>query len=174
MRSPFETQLATQQILNDDHIQWHNQWIYSSAPYPLQYVSHTYPEPYGGSSPVCPQPLPSLCPLYRFSLLYRTFVSPPSIPNARLQFSHLNEKPAIFPRGPPRKPKQSGFAIWVGNLPRDARLEDLKEFFAMEGLESVYLKRKSNCAFVNYSSQEACSKALRAFNGKCVFSSWVY
>lgn len=73
-----------------------------------------------------------------------------------------------LPRGPPRKPKQSGFALWVGNLPRDVLLEELKEFFALEGLESIFLIRKSNCAFVNYRTEEACSLALSTFNDKCI------
>ena len=74
----------------------------------------------------------------------------------------------LLPRGPPRKPKQSGFALWVGNLPRDVLLEELKEFFALEGLESIFLIRKSNCAFVNYRTEEACSVALSTFNDKCI------
>jgi hypothetical protein len=75
----------------------------------------------------------------------------------------------ILPRGPPRKPKQSGFALWVGNLPRDVQLEELKEFFAMDTLESIFLIRKSNCAFVNYKTEEACSTALSMFNDKSTF-----
>jgi hypothetical protein len=73
---------------------------------------------------------------------------------------------SVLPRGPPRKPKQSGFALWVGNLPRDVPLEELKEFFAIEGLESIFLIRKSNCAFVNYKTEEDCAKALSLFNDR--------
>jgi hypothetical protein len=72
----------------------------------------------------------------------------------------------LLPRGPPRKPKQSGFALWVGNLPRDVLLEELKEFFSLDGLESIFLIRKSNCAFVNYKTEESCSLALSTFNDK--------
>ena len=72
----------------------------------------------------------------------------------------------LLPRGPPRKPKQSGFALWVGNLPRDVLLEELKEFFSLDGLESIFLIRKSNCAFVNYKTEESCSLALSMFNDK--------
>ena len=71
-----------------------------------------------------------------------------------------------LPRGPPRKPKQSGFALWVGNLPRDVRLEDLKDFFALGGLESLFLIRKSNCAFVNYKTEADCAAALATFHDK--------
>jgi len=72
----------------------------------------------------------------------------------------------MLPRGPPRKPKQSGFALWVGNLPRDVRLEELKDFFALDGLESIFLIRKSNCAFVNYRTEDDCATALATFNDK--------
>lgn len=71
------------------------------------------------------------------------------------------------PRGPPRKPKQSGHALWVGNLPPGANVIDLKEHFsqgAPDDIESVFLISKSNCAFVNYKSAPACSDALARFH----------
>jgi hypothetical protein len=97
--------------------------------------------------------------------------SPPFLQNVPPSFSDepaaISSDPENFlPRGPPRKPKQSGFALWVGNLPRDVRLEELKDFFAIEGLESIFLIRKSNCAFVNYKKEEDCAKALATFNDK--------
>jgi hypothetical protein len=98
-------------------------------------------------------------------------LSPPFLSNVPPSFS---DEPAMIasdpenflPRGPPRKPKQSGFALWVGNLPRDVRLEELKDFFAIDGLESIFLIRKSNCAFVNYKREEDCAHALATFNDK--------
>jgi hypothetical protein len=97
--------------------------------------------------------------------------SPPFLQNVPPTFSDepaaISSDPENFlPRGPPRKPKQSGFALWVGNLPRDVRLEELKDFFAIEGLESIFLIRKSNCAFVNYKKEEDCAKALATFNDR--------
>ncbi|KAJ5674844.1 Nucleotide-binding alpha-beta plait [Penicillium maclennaniae] len=71
------------------------------------------------------------------------------------------------PRGPPRKPKQSGHALWVGNLPPGANVLDLKDHFsqdATEDIESVFLISKSNCAFVNYQSAVACAAALVRFH----------
>ena len=71
------------------------------------------------------------------------------------------------PRGPPRKPKQSGHALWVGNLPPGANVIDLKDHFsqeATEDIESVFLISKSNCAFVNYKSAAACAAALARFH----------
>ena len=72
-----------------------------------------------------------------------------------------------IPRGPPRKPRQSGHALWVGNLPPGATVFDLKEHFsreAMHDIESVFLISKSNCAFVNYKSESACAAAMVRFH----------
>ncbi|EME39976.1 hypothetical protein DOTSEDRAFT_137952 [Dothistroma septosporum NZE10] len=70
-------------------------------------------------------------------------------------------------RGPPRKPKRSGHAVWVGNIPRGASIEALKDHFssqATKDIESVFLMAKSNCAFVNYDTEEACVSAVERFN----------
>ena len=71
------------------------------------------------------------------------------------------------PRGPPRKPKQSGHALWVGNLPPGALVNDLKDHFSKDAtrdIESVFLISKSNCAFVNYKTEEACAAAMTRFH----------
>lgn len=71
-------------------------------------------------------------------------------------------------QGPPMKPKQSGFALWVGNIPMSATVVDLKDHFsrgASKSIESVKYIAKTRCAFVNYISHEACAAALDRFNG---------
>lgn len=71
------------------------------------------------------------------------------------------------PRGPPRKPKQSGHALWVGNLPPGATVIDLKDHFSREAtrdIESLFLISKSNCAFVNYRTEAACQAAMQRFH----------
>jgi RNA recognition motif-containing protein len=71
------------------------------------------------------------------------------------------------PRGPPRKPKQSGHALWVGNLPVGANVSDLKDHFSKEAtqdIESVFLISKSNCAFVNYRTESTCAAAMARFH----------
>ncbi|KAL9112492.1 MAG: hypothetical protein Q9227_003334 [Pyrenula ochraceoflavens] len=86
--------------------------------------------------------------------------------NISRQSSDTNLSPLI-PRGPPRKPRQSGHALWVGNLPPGATVYDLKEHFskgAMHDIESVFLISKSNCAFVNYKSESACASAMGRFH----------
>lgn len=70
-------------------------------------------------------------------------------------------------RGPPRKPKQSGHALWVGNLPPGTNIIDLKDRFSQDAtndIESVFLISKSNCAFVNYKSEESCQGAMTRFH----------
>jgi RNA recognition motif-containing protein len=72
-----------------------------------------------------------------------------------------------IPRGPPRKPKQSGHALWVGNLPPGATVIDLKDHFSRDAtrdIESLFLISKSNCAFVNYRSESACAAAMQRFH----------
>ncbi|KAH8145609.1 uncharacterized protein LAJ45_10410 [Morchella importuna] len=72
-----------------------------------------------------------------------------------------------MPRGPPRKPKQSGHALWVGNLPAGTQVMDLKEYFSREAkddIESVFLISKSNCAFVNYRTELSCAQAMERFH----------
>ncbi|KAI9745472.1 MAG: hypothetical protein M1818_001006 [Claussenomyces sp. TS43310] len=71
------------------------------------------------------------------------------------------------PRGPPRKPKQSGHALWVGNLPPGANVIDLKDHFSREAMHdilSVFLISKSNCAFVNYKTEASCAAAMSRFH----------
>ncbi|KAF2141686.1 uncharacterized protein K452DRAFT_32246 [Aplosporella prunicola CBS 121167] len=72
-----------------------------------------------------------------------------------------------IPRGPPRKPKQSGHALWVGNLPPGTTVVDLKDHFsrdATKDIESLFLISKSNCAFVNYRTEASCTAAMHRFH----------
>ncbi|KAL5121787.1 hypothetical protein ACEQ8H_000002 [Pleosporales sp. CAS-2024a] len=75
--------------------------------------------------------------------------------------------PSSIPRGPPRKPKQSGHALWVGNLPPGTTIMALKDHFSREAtndIESLFLISKSNCAFVNYRSEASCTAAMHRFH----------
>ncbi|EXJ81345.1 hypothetical protein A1O3_07635 [Capronia epimyces CBS 606.96] len=70
-------------------------------------------------------------------------------------------------RGPPRKPRQSGHALWVGNLPPSTNIIELKDHFSKEAtddIESVFLISKSNCAFVNYKTEASCAAAMTRFH----------
>ena len=70
-------------------------------------------------------------------------------------------------RGPPRKAKQSGHALWVGNLPLGTNIIDLKDHLARDAtddIQSVFLIAKTNCAFVNYKTAESCAAAMLRFH----------
>lgn len=72
-----------------------------------------------------------------------------------------------IPRGPPRKPKQSGHALWVGNLPPGTTVVSMKDHFsrdATKDIESLFLISKSNCAFVNYRTEASCAAAMHRFH----------
>jgi RNA recognition motif-containing protein len=72
-----------------------------------------------------------------------------------------------IPRGPPRKPKQSGHALWVGNLPPGTTVVSMKDHFSRDAtkeIESLFLISKSNCAFVNYRTETACTAAMHRFH----------
>lgn len=78
-----------------------------------------------------------------------------------------NSSLSAVPRGPPRKPKQSGHALWVGNLPPGATVLDLKDHFSRDAtrdIESLFLISKSNCGFVNYRTEDACASAMQRFH----------
>jgi hypothetical protein len=94
----------------------------------------------------------------QYSPDYSPRLSSQTIPNIQ-----LSADPDV---NPPRRPRQSGYALWVGNVPQNTRLQELTDFFAMDGIESVFLIRKSNCAFVNYNTQKTCEEALAAFHLK--------
>lgn len=70
-------------------------------------------------------------------------------------------------RGPPCKPRQSGWAVWVGNLPQYTTVCHVKDYFAAgaaDTIESVFLITKTNCAFVNYKTESACLEAIQRFD----------
>lgn len=73
-------------------------------------------------------------------------------------------------RGPPRKPKQSGHALWVGNLPPGTTVVALKDHFSREAtkdIESLFFISKSNCAFVNYRTEASRTAAMHRFHDSC-------
>jgi hypothetical protein len=54
-----------------------------------------------------------------------------------------------------------GHAIWIGNLPSQTDLMSLVHHVCKEaeGLESLFLISKSNCAFANYKDEASCLSA---------------
>ncbi|KAK4131988.1 hypothetical protein BT67DRAFT_426838 [Trichocladium antarcticum] len=96
--------------------------------------------------------------------------TPPQYPDSRTRQLQLQpgnrETNSVHPsvvRGPPRKPRQSGHAIWIGNLPPQTDLMSLVHHACKEtdGLESLFLISKSNCAFANFKDDRSCAAAQR-------------
>jgi hypothetical protein len=55
----------------------------------------------------------------------------------------------------------------VGNLPPATDIAALKDYFSTDArgeIESVFLISKSNCAFVNYCTEQACDEAMARFH----------
>ena len=66
--------------------------------------------------------------------------------------------------------------MWVGNVPADATHDEIWRFFiatpddsqqegSTNGVVSVFLISRSNCAFINYQSTEDLQRAITRFNG---------
>ncbi|KAL7788636.1 YT521-B-like domain-containing protein [Trichoderma ceciliae] len=64
-------------------------------------------------------------------------------------------------RASSRKPRQTGNAVWIGNLPPQTDLMNLVRHVSKEttGLESLFLIAKSNCAFANFKDETSCIAA---------------
>ncbi|OAA80648.1 YTH domain protein [Akanthomyces lecanii RCEF 1005] len=84
--------------------------------------------------------------------------TPPSVDTKRQQQNMV--------RGPPRKPHQSGHAIWIGNLPPQTELMDLVHHVCelAPGLQSLFLISKSNCAFANFKEEITSVEAQKAIH----------
>lgn len=95
-----------------------------------------------------------------------TSLTAAAVTRTRSNSSMRAMSPSVL-RGPPRKPRQSGHALWVGNLPPGTDIVDLKDHFsrdATDDIESVFFISKSSCAFVNYKSEDRCQAAMSRFH----------
>ncbi|KIY71142.1 hypothetical protein CYLTODRAFT_144494 [Cylindrobasidium torrendii FP15055 ss-10] len=67
---------------------------------------------------------------------------------------------------------RSEWVMWVGNVPNDATHDELWRFFTesdgsqtTNGVVSIFLISRSNCAFVNYDSDATLQRGIAHFNG---------
>ena len=98
-------------------------------------------------------------------------ILPYSPPGKHHQFNAAIS-PVTHPRGPPRKPKQLGHALWVGNIPETASIEHLKELYsvgAREDIVSVFFIPKSHTAFINYRNAATTKAAFERFEKAVLF-----
>ncbi|KAI0203956.1 hypothetical protein F4808DRAFT_416395 [Astrocystis sublimbata] len=84
-----------------------------------------------------------------------------NLPQGNNTMTDLNGARSNTVRGPPRKPRQTGHAIWIGNLPPQTPLMDLVHhvYATAPGMESLFLISKSNCAFANFQAEPTCVTA---------------
>ncbi|KAF8837842.1 hypothetical protein BDN67DRAFT_972384 [Paxillus ammoniavirescens] len=93
-----------------------------------------------------------------------------------------NERPNVrrpYHANPPAQ--RSEWVMWVGNVPGDATHDELWRFLKRpasptpgnerggvkeDGVTSVFLISRSNCAFVNFTSEEHLTRAIARFNGQ--------
>jgi len=99
------------------------------------------------------------------------FISGPS------SLGQAAEKPIIRRSYHPNPPAhRSDWVMWAGNVPSDATHDELWAFFNQDradpstdsadcGVVSIFLISRSNCAFVNYKSEEVLQEAIVRFNG---------
>ena len=120
----------------------------------------------------------------------RTFVQSPSTADTHelsntsaATPSHTHDHPLVrrhYHPNPP--PKRSEWVMWVGNVPSDTTHDELWRFLTHSaplspgsnntsrvkdsGVKSIFLISRSNCAFVNYRSEEHLILAIPQFNGR--------
>lgn len=141
---------------------------HASAPLPHMSMHAQYP--FSGGPPLDASQFVAMAPGHSLLPPAPAFgIAPGKHPDSHRRFSEDSETTAIPPylRGPPRKPKQSGYAMWVGNLAPAVTIVDLKDFFSRDAtrdIESVFLISRTGCAFVNYGSEASCMAAIDRFH----------
>ncbi|CAK5270600.1 unnamed protein product [Mycena citricolor] len=87
----------------------------------------------------------------------------------------ISSQPVRRSYHPAAPTQRSQWAMWVGNVPKDADQDELHRFFTQplgdgagalaHGVQSIFVLPRSNCAFVNYNSESALTIAIASFNG---------
>ncbi|KAH7885461.1 YT521-B-like domain-containing protein [Phlebopus sp. FC_14] len=92
-----------------------------------------------------------------------------------------NERPLVRRPYHPNPPlNRSEWVMWVGNVPADTNHDEFWRFLtrpestepgkdgdvADSGVTSIFLISRSNCAFVNFETEEHLSRAIARFNGR--------
>lgn len=68
----------------------------------------------------------------------------------------------------------AGFAIWVGNVPPNLTIYEFRDYFSdgfKDSILSVFPIYRSSSAFINYSSEADCQRALEKFDGQTLRNS---
>lgn len=73
----------------------------------------------------------------------------------------------------PRALQRSEHVMWIGNVPNNTTTAELMQFLSQmpaggSGIMSIFIIAKSNCAFVNFSTDEHVSRAVKTFSGMSI------
>ncbi|KAI9718336.1 MAG: hypothetical protein M1828_006738 [Chrysothrix sp. TS-e1954] len=153
------------QYLSPAQAVWPPLRSYPDQAYHSGYYSHPSQLPYTFAQQVVPS-VGRVPPMNRSASISRQPISTSTtyIDNDPSKYEVTGD---IKPRGPPRKPRQSGHALWVGNIPSGTTIVDLKDHFSRDltdRIESLKMISKSSCAFVNYRTQDSCVEAMNLFH----------
>ncbi len=99
---------------------------------------------------------PQYCSQHNSGAVGTLSIAPPPSRSVRSKASTL--------KGPPRKPKQTGYAMWLGNLDVSTTLEEILLHFSSPNLMSALMIKKAACAFLNYASEEDVLEAVSKYN----------
>ena len=103
---------------------------------------------------------------------------PPSPANTSLR-SHSDRPLVRRPYHPNPPAHRSEWVMWVGNVPDNTSHDELWRYLTLppspgsdpsesvdNGVSSIFLISRSNCAFVNYETEESLRRAITWFNGQ--------
>lgn len=137
---------------------------YTTAPAPNH---HPHSRHHSYSSPVTPNPSSPIGHPSRGVETLHHLIPAGGVPPTAAPPNSTSAVPGAgyfsVPRGPPKKPKKSGYALWVGNLPPNTTLFELCALFGTNEIQSIFLIQRTLCAFVNYKSEEALIQGKKMF-----------
>ncbi|CAN6674999.1 hypothetical protein TRVA0_077S00254 [Trichomonascus vanleenenianus] len=140
--------------------------VHLAMPMPFVPMGYYYSQPAFGQQQLMYQnPLATaMATRYFYNSLLHTAVYPSRYESdSPSSATNSSDNNAVIPRGPPKKPPQSNYAIWVGNLHPETSILDMCHAFGTNDIQSIFLIRQTKCAFVNYSSEEAVQLGMDRF-----------
>ncbi|CAL8376613.1 unnamed protein product [Gadus morhua 'NCC'] len=116
-------------------------------------------------SPGPPNTLPSAFPTeHQQSPVRKPFTQ--NTPHVGPKAAHNPPPPVKTGQEAPKPPAGELFPIWVGNLLPTATVSSLSDLFSGVGkVHSIKLLSGKRCAFVNFTTQEPCDRAIRQYHG---------
>lgn len=143
-----------------------------SARHPPQVPQAASAGPPSSSAPVSNSPLMFARP--------ESYAPPSSLAAATAPSRPQSERPIVRRAYHPNPPShRSEWVMWIGNVPSGTTHDELWRFLKCppptgndsfepedNGVSSIFLISRSNCAFVNFDTEEHLRRAIVQFNGK--------